>query len=185
MNPALLNEEKMGRKKSGMNPALLNEGLGVRKKGGVRIAIGSDHGGYELKNKLIKFLNGSKYDVRDLGTHSKESCDYPLIGFEVAQAVSRRRADKGILICRSGVGMAIIANKVRGVRAGACYDKKMARSSREHNDCNVLVLAADYTDPRKAREIVKTWLTTAHEGGRHGRRVKQIVKLESKLKGCA
>ncbi|MDP3791222.1 MAG: ribose 5-phosphate isomerase B [Candidatus Omnitrophota bacterium] len=149
----------------------------------MRIVIGSDHGGYELKNKIIKFLKSEKYAVEDFGTHSKESCDYPLIGFDVAQAVSKGKADKGILICRSGVGMAIIANKLHGIRAAACYDRAMARSSREHNDCNILVLAADYTKFREAKELVKIWLSTKHIGQRHARRVKQIRQIESRLKG--
>ena len=149
----------------------------------MRIIIGSDHGGYELKNKLFKFLKAKNYNIKDYGTHSKESCDYPLIGFEVADAVSGGRADRGILICRSGIGMAIIANKVRGVRAAACYDKKMARSSREHNDSNVLVLAADYIDLKQAKEFAAVWLAAKHEGSRHQRRVRQIRDIEKKLKG--
>ena len=148
----------------------------------MKIAIGCDHGGYELKKELIKFLKEEKYAAVDMGTHSKESCDYPMIGFEVAKAVADGKADKGILICKTGVGMAIIANKVHGIRAAACYDKDMARSSREHNDCNMLVLAANYTDISKAKEIVKIWLKTEHAGDRHERRVKQIKDIESKLK---
>lgn len=147
-----------------------------------KIAIGSDHGGYELKEKIIKFLTDKKYEVKDMGTHSKDSCDYPMIGFEVAKAVSAGRAERGILICKTGVGMAIIANKVHGVRAAACYDKAMAKSSREHNDCNVLVLAASYTNAAKAKEILKIWLTTEAAGDRHERRVKQIKEIEAKLK---
>lgn len=149
----------------------------------ISIAIGSDHGGYELKNSLVEFLKKEGYKVEDFGTHSKESCDYPLIGFEVAQAVGKGKAARGILICKTGVGMAIIANKVHGVRAAACYDKDMARSSREHNDANVLVLAASYTDAGKAKEIVKVWLGTEHAGERHARRVKQIKQFEAKSKG--
>ena len=146
----------------------------------MKIVIGSDHGGYELKSKLVEFLKKKKYDAKDLGTHSKDSCDYPLIGFEVAKAVGTRKADRGVLICRTGIGMAIIANKVSGVRAGVCYSAAMAKSSREHNDCNVLVLAADYTEPALARKILKVWLDTGSLGDRHARRVKQITKLESK-----
>ena len=149
----------------------------------MKIVIGSDHGGFELKSKLVKFLKEKRYNIKDMGTHSKESCDYPLIGFEVAEEVGSGRADRGILICRSGVGMAIIANKVRGVRAAACYDKVMAKSCREHNDCNILVLAADYTDLNNAKEFARIWLETKHEGERHQRRVKQIEKIESKVKG--
>jgi RpiB/LacA/LacB family sugar-phosphate isomerase len=151
----------------------------------VKIAIGSDHGGYELKGILIKFLKDEGHQVSDLGTHSKESCDYPLIGFEVATAVSAGKAERGVLICKTGVGMVIIANKVHGVRAAACYDAKMARSSREHNDCNVAVLAASYTEPKKAKDILKAWLAAEHLGDRHERRVKQIKEIESKLKGSA
>jgi len=149
----------------------------------VKIAIGSDHGGYELKKSLIEFLKTEGYSVEDFGTHSKESCDYPLVGFDVAKAVSEGKADRGALICKTGVGMAIIANKVDGVRAAACYDKNMAKSSKEHNDCNVIVLAANYTNFEKAREIVKTWLAAEHLGERHERRVKQIKEIETKIKG--
>ncbi len=149
----------------------------------MKIAIGSDHGGFELKNKIIEFLREDGYDVDDRGTHSKESCDYPLIGFDVAKAVGDGKAKRGILICKTGVGMAIIANKVHGVRGAACYDVEIAKSSREHNDCNVIVLAASYTDIRKSKEILKVWLTTEHAGDRHARRVKQIKEFESKLKG--
>jgi ribose 5-phosphate isomerase B len=148
-----------------------------------RIAIGSDHGGYELKNKVVKFLTDEGYQVEDLGTHSKESCDYPLIGFEVARRVGDGKADRGILICKTGIGMSIIANKVHGVRAVACYDKDMARVSREHNDCNVLVLGANYTNYNAAKTILKIWLNTQHLGERHARRVKQIKDIELKLKG--
>ena len=149
----------------------------------MKIVIGSDHGGFELKTKLINLLKEEEYDIRDFGTHSKESCDYPMIGFEVAKAVGDNKADRGILICKTGVGMAIIANKVHGVRAAACYDVEMARSSREHNDCNVIVLAANYTDLKKSKEMLKAWFTAEHLGDRHARRVKQIKDIESKLKG--
>jgi ribose 5-phosphate isomerase B len=148
----------------------------------LKIAIGSDHGGYELKEQLIDYLKGKGFDVTDCGTHSKESCDYPLIGFEVAKAVSEGQSRRGILICKTGVGMAIIANKVNGIRAAACYDKDMAKSSREHNDCNVVVLAASYTDFKRSKEILDVWLNTSHIGDRHARRVCQIKEIESKLK---
>ena len=148
----------------------------------MKIAIGSDHGGYELKKDIIKFLQEEKYTVEDMGTHSKDACDYPMIGFEVAKLVADGKAARGILICKTGVGMAIIANKLHGIRAAACYDKEMAKSSREHNDCNIIVLAANYTDIEKAREILKIWLKTEHAGERHERRVKQIKDIESKLK---
>jgi len=148
----------------------------------MKIAIGSDHGGFEMKEALIRFLEGTKHKVRDFGTHSKESCDYPLIGFDVARAVSAGEYERGILICKTGVGMAIIANKLHGVRAAACYDTAMALSSREHNDCNVLVLAANYTNREKAEEIVMLWLEAKHLGDRHARRIEQIKKIEKDLK---
>ena len=148
----------------------------------MKIVIGSDHGGYELKSKLVNFLKESKYDVDDLGAHSKDSCDYPIIGFEVAKAVSAGKAARGVLICRTGIGMAIIANKLPGVRAGAVYNVEMAKSSREHNDCNVLVLGSDYTDEATAKIILKVWLDTESLGDRHARRVEQIIKLESKVR---
>ena len=147
-----------------------------------KIAIGSDHGGYELKKCIIEFLRQEKHQVEDMGTHSKDACDYPMIGFEVAKAVSDGKADRGILICKTGVGMAIIANKLHGIRAAACYDKEMAKSSREHNDCNIIVLAANYTNIDKAKEMLKLWFKTEHAGDRHERRVKQIKDIESKLK---
>jgi len=148
----------------------------------MKIAIGSDHGGFELKNSLVQFLKDNKYQIKDFGTHTKESCDYPLIGFEVAKAVSKGMFDRGILICKTGIGMTVIANKLSGVRGAACYDTDMAVSSREHNDCNVLILAAHYVDENKAKEITKIWLETKHEGERHARRVEQIKKLEQDLK---
>jgi len=149
----------------------------------MKIAIGSDHGGYELKNKIGEFLRQEGHTVTDLGTHSKESCDYPLIGFDVAKAVGDGSADRGVLICKTGVGMVIIANKVHGIRAAACYDVDMAKSSREHNDTNVCVLAANYTDLKKAKDILKVWVSTDHKEERHVRRVKQIKEIETKLKG--
>ncbi len=149
----------------------------------MKIAIGSDHGGYELKEKVLEFLKQEKYEVKDFGCYSKESCDYPLIGFKVAEAVSAGKADRAILICRSGVGMAIVANKLQGVRAAACYHENIAKSSREHNDCNILVLAADYTDFKDAKKFITIFLTTNSEGDRHQRRVRQIEEFESKLKG--
>jgi len=146
------------------------------------VALGSDHGGFELKEKISEFLKKSGYEIKDFGTHSKESCDYPMIGFEVAQAVGDGGIERGILLCKSGIGMAIIANKVHGVRAAACYDREMARSSREHNDCNILVLAANYINIKEAKEMLKIWLETKHLGERHARRVKQIREFEAKLK---
>lgn len=149
----------------------------------MRVAIGSDHGGYELKNLVIEFLKAEGYDVNDFGTHSKESCDYPLIGFEVAKAVSDGVADRAVLICKTGIGMAVIANKCNGVRAAVCYDTELAKSCREHNDCNVVVLAANYTNIKKAKEILKAYFSAENAEERHARRVKQIKDIETKIKG--
>ena len=148
----------------------------------MKIVVGSDHGGYELKEGLVKFIKDEGYEVLDFGAHSKESCDYPLIGFEVARAVSEGRAARGVLICKTGVGMTIIANKVHGVRAAACYDAVMAKLAREHNDTNVLALGANYMDLARAKEILKAWLGAKHTEERHARRVKQIKDIELKMK---
>ena len=113
-----------------------------------------------------------------MGTYSKDACDYPIIGLKVAEAVSEGKADRGVLICKTGVGMAIVANKKQGIRAAACYDKEMAKLSREHNDCNIIVLAANYTKFEEAKEILELWLKTETAGGRHARRVKQIKDIE-------
>jgi ribose 5-phosphate isomerase B len=149
----------------------------------MKIVIGTDHGGFELKNKVAEFLRAEGHTVEDLGTHSKESCDYPLIGFDVAKVVSEGKADRGVLICKTGVGMVIIANKIHGVRAAACYDTDIAKSSREHNDANICVLAANYVDLKKAKDILKVWIATQHVEERHVRRVRQIKEIETKLKG--
>jgi ribose 5-phosphate isomerase B len=151
----------------------------------MKIAIGCDHGGLELKKVIVEFLKSEGHEVKDFGTHAKDSCDYPIIGFEVAKEVADGKADRGILICKTGIGMAIIANKVHDVRAVACYDVAMAISSVEHNDCNVAVFGASYTPADKAKEIVKAWLAAKHAGDRHARRVKQIKDIEKKLNGSA
>ena len=148
----------------------------------MKIAIGSDHGGYELKGKLLEFMKSEGYDALDMGTHSKESCDYPLIGFEVAKAVSEGKAERGVLICKTGVGMVIIANKVHGVRAAVCYNNEITKSSREHNDCNIAVFAANYTDFKSAKEMLGLWLKTPALAERHAKRVGQIKEIENKLK---
>lgn len=146
-----------------------------------RLAIGADHGGFSLKEKIIKDLKKKRYKVMDEGTFSAEACDYPVFGYLVAKKVSQKKADKGVLICRSGLGMAMIANKLPGVRAGVCSTVKDAASSREHNDANVLVLAADRISSEKALQITKVWLETKTLGGRHARRVRQMKNYEKKL----
>lgn len=147
----------------------------------MRIAIGSDHAGFLLKQKLIKFLDSKGFTVADMGTHTSESCDYPLYGAKVARAVRNGQFKKGILICKTGIGMSMTANKISGVRAALCRDVDTAKLSRQHNDANVLCLAAKKTPFKLAKKITEAWLKTEFEGGRHGRRVNQIKKLEKGL----
>ena len=146
-----------------------------------RIAIGADHGGFDLKEKLKASLERKGYRVEDVGTHSVSSCDYPEYGFEAARKVSERKAGRAIAICKTGIGMSIIANKLPGVRAGLCSSAADAVSAREHNDTNVLVLAASKTGPKKAKKILEAWLKTGALGGRHARRVRKIRALEKEL----
>lgn len=144
----------------------------------MKIAIGSDHGGYLLKNKLIDYLRQKGHNILDAGCFSPESCDYPEFGYRVARLVSRKVADRGILICKTGIGYSIVANKVRGIRAALCNTVALARTSRAHNHANILVLAAVYTDLGLAKRITSVWLKTKQEGGRHARRVQQIVRID-------
>ena len=147
-----------------------------------RVAIGADHGGFELKAKLIARLRAKGMEVADLGTHSPEPCDYPPIGYKVAAAVAQRRFDRGILLCKSGIGIAIAANKVPGVRAAVCADAFDAQRSRAHNDANILVMGAEKLSDAKAAQVMETWLSTPFEsGGRHERRVRQIRAIERKV----
>jgi len=142
------------------------------------VALGADHGGYELKEFLKRFLLESGYEARDLGTHSTASVDYPDFAAAVAQAVASGAAWRGIMIDSAGIGSAMAANKVPGVRAAQCYDRATARNSREHNDANVLSLGARLLTPEQAREIVRVWLETEFAGGRHQRRVDKITAIE-------
>ena len=147
-----------------------------------RIAVGADHGGFELKTKLVVLLQAKGYEVADLGTHSPQPCDYPMIGYKVAAAVASRKFDRGVLLCKSGIGIAIAANKVPGIRAGVCHNPFEAKRSRAHNDANVLVLGAEKLSEARTKRILETWLATPFEsGGRHERRVKQITAIERRL----
>jgi len=145
------------------------------------IAIGCDHGGVELKDFLVGFLRAQGVAVSDCGTQGRESVDYPDFGRDVSAQVSHGRAQSGILICTSGIGMSIVANKFPGVRAALVFDLDAARSSREHNDANVLVLSGAKTTAALAERIVETWLATPFAGGRHQRRVDKISQLEQDL----
>ena len=147
----------------------------------MKIAVGTDHGGFELKKGLIRELKSLGYSVQDMGTFSPAPCDYPLIGAKVARAVSRGSANRGLLLCRSGAGMAIVANKFPGVRAAVCQTVSAATHAREHNDANVLVLGADQLNLPRSKAILKAWLATAFAGGRHARRVHQIELIERKI----
>ncbi|HEV7221486.1 MAG TPA: ribose 5-phosphate isomerase B [Pirellulales bacterium] len=145
----------------------------------MRIAIGSDHRGFAVKQKLIELLKRLGHEVLDDGAHGAESCDYPDIASIVGQQVGRREVERGILICGTGIGMSIAANKLPGVRAAPCHDDLSAEMSRRHNDLNVLCLSADMLGEKLIDRMVEIWLTTEFEGGRHARRVEKIQQLES------
>lgn len=138
------------------------------------IAIGSDHGGFHLKEDIKAFLTEKNIDYRDVGTFSTESVDYPDFALKVAKAVTSGECDKGIVICGTGIGVSIAANKVKGIRAALCHDVFSAKMSREHNDANVLAMGERVIGRGLARMIVDTWLNAKFAGGRHSRRVEKI-----------
>jgi ribose 5-phosphate isomerase B len=142
------------------------------------VAIGSDHRGLTLKGQLVEYVRELGHTVVDCGIEEGQSGDYPDIALAVADKVTRGVCDRGVLIDMVGVGSAIAANKIRGIRAGTCYDVEAARSSRLHNDANVLVLGSSFVNRGLARRMVRIWLETPFEGGRHQKRVDKIAKLE-------
>ena len=142
------------------------------------IAMACDHGGYALKEQIKAHLTETGYPVRDFGTHSLESCDYPDYAAPAARAVAAGECERGILICTTGIGVSMVANKIRGIRCALCGDPLSASLTRRHNDTNVLALGAGIIGPNLALEIVDTWLTTEFEGGRHQRRIDKIMALE-------
>lgn len=143
------------------------------------VAVGSDHGGFDFKERVVGWLQALGYEVADMGTHSKDSCDYPLIAKKVAMAVASGDFDQGVLICKTGIGMAICANKIKGVRAGVCSDLLDAERARAHNNTNVLVFGAEKVSFRKAKAILEKWFATGFDSNsRHGKRVHQIDELE-------
>ncbi|MFM7035094.1 MAG: ribose 5-phosphate isomerase B [Planctomycetia bacterium] len=144
----------------------------------MRIAIGSDHRGLASRLRVIALLERMGHEVIDCGSHTEEAVDYPDIAADVASRVSEGTIDRGILLCCTGVGMAIAANKVPGVRAATCHDEVTAEMSRRHNDLNVLCLSAEMIGPEVQEKIIRTWLETPFEGGRHARRVDKITALE-------
>ena len=144
----------------------------------MNVAIASDHRGFQLKAKVVAALMEAGHIVEDLGTDSVDSVDYPDYGAKVGALVSEGRVERGILICGTGIGMCIVANKYPGVRAACCHDDLTAEMSRRHNDCNVLCVSADLLGDRLVTRMVDIWLNTEFEGGRHARRVEKIAKLE-------
>ncbi len=146
----------------------------------MKIALGSDHGGYNLKEEIKSYLTEKGLPFQDFGTHSLDSCDYPDIAVAVAQSVADGTSDRGILVCGTGIGVSIAANKVKGIRAALCHDTFSARASREHNDANILTLGERVIGRGLAMDIVDIWLETAFAGGRHERRVEKIKAVEEK-----
>jgi ribose 5-phosphate isomerase B len=146
--------------------------------GPVRIAVGSDHAGYGLKRRVVPLLEADGHEVVDVGTRSEDSTDYPLYAERIARLVAAGRAERGVVVCGSGVGVSIAANKVPGVRAVNAHDSHEAELSRRHNDANVVALAGRRLEEADAAGIVRSFLHTDFEGGRHGRRVDQIAQIE-------
>lgn len=142
------------------------------------IAIGADHGGYELKEEIKKYFDEKGIEYKDFGCYSKERVDYPDVAKDLSKAVQRKECERGILICRSGYGMSMVANKFKGIRSAPCFEETAAKFSRMHNDSNVLALGADYVTINQAICIVRMWLATEFEGGRHQERLNLIAEIE-------
>jgi ribose 5-phosphate isomerase B len=145
----------------------------------MRIALAADHAGFEEKEKIKKTLDEIGVEYTDMGTNSTESVDYPEYARKVGEAVAAGEYDQGLLVCGSGTGMAIAANKVHGIRAAVAWNEEIARLARQHNNANVLSLAARYTTDEENQKIVKAWFSADFEGGRHGRRVEKIENAEA------
>jgi ribose 5-phosphate isomerase B len=149
----------------------------------MKLAIGCDHGGFELKEEILKFLKTiDTIQIEDYGVAGKDSVDYPDYGKKVSEAVAKGTVDRGILICGTGIGMSIVANRYPKVRAALCHDHFTAQMSREHNDANILVMGERVIGKGVALEIVKTWLDTAFAGGRHQLRLNKIAEIEKSIK---
>ena len=144
----------------------------------MKIALGSDHGGYALKCDIIRLLEKLGHEYKDFGWYSTESCDYPDFGEAAARAVASGEYDRGIVICTTGIGISIAANKVKGIRCALCTDPYVAEMTRRHNDANMLAMGAGVVGPNLADRIVEAFLTTEFEGGRHQRRVDLITEME-------
>ncbi|HUQ90085.1 MAG TPA: ribose 5-phosphate isomerase B [Bryobacteraceae bacterium] len=145
------------------------------------VAIGSDHGGYGLKEALKPLVTELKFSLCDVGVHEAKSADYPDIALQVAELVAQGKATRGVIIDGAGIGSSMAANKVPGVRAALCYDKASARNSREHNNANVLTLGGRLLTTTQAEEVLRTWLETAFAGGRHAARVEKITEIEKRF----
>lgn len=149
----------------------------------MKIAIGGDHAAVGLRAELAEALKKMGAELTDVGTGTEESVDYPDFGRSVASAVSKGEVDRGVLVCGTGIGMSIVANKFKGVRAALCNEPYSARMSRLHNDANVLVIGGWVTGPELAQDILKVWMETPFEGGRHARRLQKIADIEEENEG--
>tara|TARA_B100001179_G_scaffold32186_1_gene19821 strand:- start:298 stop:762 length:465 start_codon:yes stop_codon:yes gene_type:complete len=147
-----------------------------------KIAIASDHGGFDLKENIIAFLLKKGLEIDNLGAHSTDSVDYPDYGIKLAQAITDKKFVRGILICGTGVGMSIVVNRFPGIRGTLCSDVYTAKMCREHNDSNVLIMGGRVIEVSLAIEILETWLNTEFEGGRHQRRLDKIKNIDARLK---
>ena len=147
-----------------------------------KIAIASDHGGFELKETVIAHLLNDGWEIDDLGPNNEDSVDYPDYGIKLAEIIANKKAERGIVICGTGVGMSIVVNRFPGIRGTLCSDIYTAKMSREHNDSNILIMGGRVIGKGLASEIVDTWLNTAFEGGRHQRRIDKINKIDANLK---
>ncbi len=144
----------------------------------MKIGIGNDHSALELKAEIIELLKEKGHEVVDYGTYTTDSCDYPMYGEKVGRAVASGEVEQGILICGTGLGISLAANKVKGVRAAVCSEPYTAKMARQHNNCNILAFGARVVGAELAKMIVETWLNTEFEGGRHERRVDMIMEIE-------
>lgn len=150
-----------------------------------KLLIASDHAGFVLKEKLMAYLKKKAISVKDLGTYSLDRCDYPLYAYALAKDISSGKFKRGILICKSGVGTSIVANRLPGVRAALCDSLKITKLSRQHNDSNVLVMGSAFVKADLAKRMVSAWLNTKFLGGRHLRRIKLINQIDKKIRGGA
>lgn len=146
----------------------------------MKIALGADHGGFELKEEIKKHLEEKGFEIKDFGTYTTDSCDYPDYALPVAEAVAKKEFDFGILICGTGIGIGIAANKVPGIRAALCSDTFSAHATRQHNDANILTMGARVVGPGLALDIVDTFLSAKFEGDRHIKRIAKIAAIEEK-----